>query len=270
MSELEKRLEYARYDSMPTEELQEILRKHAHGELETEPDTQELYYIMEVLAERRKQQNPQAIRSDEEAFAEFCKYYMPKESKKKPFTARWVKAAAAVAAILVVAVMGFTISAQAFEFDFWGKIANWTKEIFQFSDVQPTEPEKTVNLELKSLQDALDQNGITEEIIPTWLPAGYVFSDINVVSTPREISVLAKFEKTDEKLIISIRQTIGIPANQIEKSEDLLEVYTVNGVDYYIFSNNASLQAAWSIDEFECLITGKIKLEEMKAMIDSI
>ena len=57
MSELEKRLEYARYDSMPTEELQEILRKHAHGELETEPDTQELYYIMEVLAERRKQQN---------------------------------------------------------------------------------------------------------------------------------------------------------------------------------------------------------------------
>ena len=120
------------------------------------------------------------------------------------------------------------------------------------------------------MQDALDQNGITEEIIPTWLPAGYVFSDINVVSTPREISVLAKFEKTDEKLIISIRQTIGIPANQIEKSEDLLEVYTVNGVDYYIFSNNASLQAAWSIDEFECLITGKIKLEEMKAMIDSI
>ena len=270
MSELEKRLEYARYDSMPTEELQEILRKHAHGELETEPDTQELYYIMEVLAERRKQQNPQAIRSDEEAFAEFCKYYMPKESKKKPFATHWVKAATAAAAILVVMVVGFTISAQAFNFDIWGKIANWTKEIFQFSDVQPTEPEKEANLELKSLQDALEQNGITEEIVPTWLPEGYKFSDINIEKSPREKSIFAIFENNGERLIISTRQTIGIPANQIEKSEDLLEVYVVDDVEYYIFSNNAKLQAAWSIGEYECIITGKITLEEMKTMIDSI
>ena len=270
MSELEKRLEYARYDSMPTEELQEILRKHAHGELETEPDTQELYYIMEVLAERRKQQNPQAIRSDEEAFAEFCKYYMPKESKKKPFSAHWVKAAAAVAAILVVVVMSFGISAQAFDFDIWGKIANWTKEIFQFSDVQPTEPEKENNAELKSLQDALTQNGITEKIIPTWLPEGYKFSDINIEKSPREKSISAIFENNGERLIISIRQAIGGQADKIEKNDNLLEVYTVDGVEYYIFSNTETMQVAWSIGEFECLIIGKITLEEMKAMIDSI
>ena len=270
MSELEKRTEYARYDSMPTEELQEILRKHAHGELETEPDTDELYYIMEVLAERRKQQNPQAIRSDEEAFAEFCKYYMPKETKKKPFTARWVKAATAVAAILAVVVMGFTISAQAFHFDIWGKIANWTKEIFQFSDVHPTEPEKENNLELKSLQDALSQYNISQDIIPTQLPEGYVFKDIDSVRSPREISIVAKFEKNDEELIIKIRQTIGVKPEQIEKSDDLVEIYNSNGVDYYIFSNNATLQAVWVVGEFENYIAGKLTIDEMKAMIDSI
>ena len=58
MSELNKRAEFSYYDSMTTEELQEILRKHAHGELETEPDTDELYYIMEVLARRREEENP--------------------------------------------------------------------------------------------------------------------------------------------------------------------------------------------------------------------
>ena len=71
-------------------------------------------------------------------------------------------------------------------------------------------------------------------------------------------------------MVIKIRQTIGASANQIEKSEDLLEIYTVNGVDYYIFSNNANLQAAWTIGEFECAIGGKITLEEMKMMINSI
>ena len=71
MSELEKREGRSRYDSMSTEELQEILRKHTYGELETEPDTQDLFEIMEVLSKRRQEQNPQAFRSDEEALADF-------------------------------------------------------------------------------------------------------------------------------------------------------------------------------------------------------
>ena len=269
MSELNNRAEYAHYDSLPTEELQEILRKHAHGELETEPDTDELYYIMEVLARRKEEQDPQAFRSDEQALEDFRKNYVPQE-RKKPCAAGWMKTAAAVAAILLVVVMSFGISAQAFDFDIWGKIANWTKEIFQFSYTQPTEPEKENNAELKSLQDALVQNGITEKVSPTWLPEGCVFSDINVISTPREISISAIFENNGERLIISIRQVIGGQADQIEKSEDLLEIYTVNGVDYYIFSHTETMQAAWSIGEFECIIGGKLTLEEVKRMIDSI
>lgn len=73
--------EQKKYDFMSTEELQQILRKHAHGKLETELDTEDLFQIMEVLSKRRWQQDPQAFRSDEEAFAEFCEYYMPKEKK---------------------------------------------------------------------------------------------------------------------------------------------------------------------------------------------
>ena len=83
MSELEKREGLSRYDSMPTEELQEILLKHLNGELETEPDTQDLFEIMEVLSKRRKTENPQAFRSNEAAFAEFVAYYMPKEKEVK-------------------------------------------------------------------------------------------------------------------------------------------------------------------------------------------
>jgi len=71
-------------------------------------------------------------------------------------------------------------------------------------------------------------------------------------------------------LIISIRQTIGVQAEQVEKNDDLLEVYMVDSVEYYIFSNTETMNAAWSIGEFECIITGKITLEEMKRMIDSI
>ena len=279
MSELNKRAEFSHYDSLTTEELQEILRKHAHDELETEPDTDELYYIMEVLARRREEQDPQAFRSDEEALADFRKNYMPKamqmgRAKVVHFPNRAFQVAAAVLAIVLILVVGTSVTAEALHVDIWGKVATWTKEIFQFTDnpqgTTAPNPEQEYNAELESLQDALNKKNITQKLIPTWLPDGYVGKDLQILETPRVRNISANYEKDGSELVIKIRQTIGVQAEQVEKNDDLLEVYVVDGVEYYIFSNTETLQAAWSTGEFECLIIGKITLEEMKMMIDSI
>lgn len=279
MSELNKRAEFNHYDSMTTEELQEILRKHAHDELETEPDTDELFYIMEVLARRREEEDPQAFRSNEEALEDFRKNYMPKatqegRTKVVRFPNRAFRVAAAVLTIVLILVVGTSVTAEAFQIDIWGKFATWTKEIFQFTDnpqgTSAANPEKENSLELKSLQAALDQHEMAVKIAPTWLPDGYVNKDLIVNESPRTLNIYATYEKNDERLIIKIRQTIGVQAPQTEKNDDFLELYVVDGVEYYIFSNTETLQAAWSIGEFECLMIGKITLEEMKMMIDSI
>ena len=279
MSELNKRAEFSHYDSMTTEEFQEILRKHAHGELETEPDTDELYYIMEVLARRREEEDPQAFRSDEEALADFRKNYMPKAEQTGRtnvvrFPNRALRVAAGMLANVLVLAVGTSVTAQAFHVDIWGKFATWTKEIFQFTDMpQGTtapNPEQEYNAELKSLQDALNDNELTEKLAPTWMPEGYKSKDLKSMISPRVLNISAIYEKNETELVIKIRQTIGVQAEQVEKNDDLLEVYVVDGVEYYIFSNTETLQAAWSIGEFECLMIGTITLEERKAMIDSI
>ena len=74
MSEMKGRAEFAKYDTMPTEDLQEILRKHAHDELQVQMDMEELYYIMEVLADRRYDTPEQAAKETEEAYANFRKH----------------------------------------------------------------------------------------------------------------------------------------------------------------------------------------------------
>lgn len=279
MSELEKREDLSRFDSMSTEELQEILRKHTYGELETEPDTQDLFEIMEVLSKRRQQQNPQAFRSDEEAFAEFRKHYMPKESKTvmqhktTKLPSRLLRTIAAVLAVVLILTAGTTITAKALNYDIWRKFASWTTEIFHFRDgpqASVSNPDQSNNMELASLLGALAQHKIPETTVPTWLPDGYKHKDITVMQSPKETSVHAIYERNNLELIIRIRQSIGVEPEQIEKNDDLLEVYVVGGVEYYIFSNTASLQAAWNIGEFECIIGGNITLEEMKKMIDSI
>ena len=234
---------------------------------------------MEVLARRREEEDPQAFRSDEEALADFRKNYMPKamqtgRSKVVRFPNRAFRVAAAVLAIALILAVGTSVTAEAFQIDIWGKFATWTKEIFQFTDnpqgTTAANPETENNMELKSLRDALAQAGVSEKLVPTWMPEGYKSYDLKVASSPRVLNINAIYENNGERLIIKIRQTIGVQAPQVEKNDDFLEMYVVDGVEYYIFSNTETLQAAWSIGEFECLMIGKITLEEMKMMIDSI
>lgn len=273
MSENKGRAEYAKYDSLSTEQLREILYKHAHDELQIQMDTEELFYIMEVLAERKYDTPEQAAKATEEAYAAFRKYYMPRQPQKKPFVTGLLRCAAVIAVVMAV-LFAATTTAEAFGVNVWDKFAVWTREFFSFSngteETQPTEPDKTDPVAYSELQKALDEYEIEQKLAPTYLPAGYVHKDILMMDSPKEISIQAVYENNDKELIIYIHQIIGGAPLKIEKSEDLIEIYTVNGVDYYIFSNMETTQAAWSVGEFECLIIGDISVEEMKGMIDSI
>ena len=234
MSELEKRETLSRYDSMSTEELQEILLKHLNGELETEPDTDELYYIMEVLARRREEENPQAFRSDEEALADFRKNYMPKATQEGRtnvirFPNRVFKMVAAVLVVVLIFAVGMSISAEAFHLDIWGKFANWTKEIFQFTDTpqgtKPENPEKEYNAELKSLQDALNDQGIKKKLVPTWMPGGYKNIDLipgslfpaSSIIIPLSVSIFTVPDTSFRTMYFPLIQNIICPEPVISK-----------------------------------------------------
>lgn len=281
MSEMNSRESYPRYDEMTTEQLREILRKHAHGELEKEPDTEELFYIMEVLADRESTNPEKQIQPTEEAYATFVKHYAPEMAEEKPIpfskcgtvAARWMKRVAVVA-IVFVALTTAAVSAKAFAPDFWEKVACWTKEFFRFEDVNDgTEgqtPDKEINTELASLWDALNQYAGAGALTPNWIPGGYLCVDVSTMESPKARTIFAKYEKDGNQLLIQIRQVVGVAPQQIEKNEDLIEIYTADGIEYYIFSNDEFMQTAWVVGEYECLIIGKLTMEEMKKIIDSI
>ena len=281
MSEMNSRESYPRYDEMTTDQLREILRKHAHGELEKEPDTEELFYIMEVLADRESTNPEKQIKSTEEAYATFVKHYAPEMAEEKliPFSnsgtvaTRWMKRVAVVA-IVFVALTTAAVSAKAFAPDFWEKVATWTREIFRFEDLtdgtEGQEPDKENNAELDSLRDALDQYAGVQELVPSWIPEGYICTSISVKETPKALRISAVYNKDENELVIQIRREFDSEPVQIEKNEDLIEIYTADGVDYYIFSNMDTIQIAWVNEEYEYLVIGKLSTDEAKKVIDSI
>lgn len=274
--------EFAKYDAMSTEELQQLLREDASKPVGEESDTDVLFYVMEVLAKRRKERNEG--KSPEEALESFkLKYNTENEissdsesvpvAPKRRSIGRWMQGLVAAAAILIF-VIGGSITAHAMGFDLWEIIAKWTQETFHFGyygDAEESDnPSPDYANPCASLQEALNKQKITLELIPTWIPDGYIEGNVTVTQTPKLRSFMANYEYGDDIIAIRIAEYNDSVTTQIEQSDSLIEIYTSADIEYYIFENEGYLQAVWLYQNYEGLISGPITVSDMKKMIDSI
>lgn len=281
------RSDFSKYDSMTTEELEDILRQNEDN-FEDETDIDMLMYVAEVIR-GRKEPNPNR-KTPEEAFEIFKTHYMPTDAEIEEFQkhsdekttrknhakvipmARWMRRLTAAAAVVAVIFAG-TITASAFGVNIWEVFVQWTEETFHFrgsSDQEPSAPEKENNQDYQSLQEALDRHKITVLLAPKWIPEGYELAEIKVDISPVQERFLAIYLKNEQMLKVQIKRHLNEDPQQIEQSDNLIEEYESNGVIYYFFEDDPMLQAVWTNDNFECYISGGLTIDEMKTMVDSI
>ena len=276
---------FAKYNAMSTEELQQILREDASKpEGNEETSMEALFYIMEVLAQRRQARNEG--KTPEEALEAFHKYYeeesISSEIEREPVVLQkknstvpgWIKRLVAVAAIVVL-IFSSTLTAKAFGFDLWEVIVKWTQETFhfgnsQYNDATDLAPGKESNIAYKGLQDLLDRYNIAIKLVPTWLPDGYLEESVKSFDTPKQRQFIAKYQNGEKEIVVWITDYLEDEPSQIEQSESVIELYETDGVKYYFIQNNEQMRAAWVVDSFECYISGPLSVEELKQIIDSI
>lgn len=269
--------DFSKYDSMSIGELEEILRADAMGPERDDSDVDEILYVMEVLAKKRRQ-NGIAGKTALEAYQEFQQHYLPMVEEENiesiPSRKATIIPFRRIAAIAASLVFVFTLatSANAFSIkDIWNAVARWAEETFSFSTgVEISEPKGDSELEYESLQDALAQNHRNCNGVPLWIPDGYILTDIRIDRNPMQETYLAVYSNDDSMLKVSVQSMLSGHPEQIEMSDELVEIYTVSGIDYYLFSNYAQTRAAWVVDFCECYISGELTVEELKEMIDSI
>lgn len=282
------RSDFSKYDSMTTEELENILR-HDTDEYEDETDIEKLMYVAEVIRVRK---GPDPSRkTPEEAFEIFKTHYMPTDSEIEDFVEysdteteqkknstkvipmpRWMRRLVSAAAVIAVIIAG-SMTASALGYNIWAVFVQWTEETFHFSGTQnqvSTPPAKDNQDEYESLQDALDRYKITLPLAPKWIPEGYELTEIRVSESPIQVVFGAMYRNGDNALKIQIKQFIDSDPEQIEQSGILIEKYESVGTIYYIFKDNNQLRAAWSVDSFECYISGELSIDAMRQIIDSI
>ena len=275
--------QFAKYDKMSTEELQQILRDDASKSEGHESDMDELFYVMDVLANRRNEKKEG--KTPEEALESFKQNYYPEiTDDSSPFLAKtfafrkrslgyWKRGLIAATAMLVF-VISCTLTADAWGFDLWDTVAKWTEETFHFGYVGQTEETNAPTPEhaysCSSLREALAQSNTTVNLVPTWIPDGYTEIKVDITETPKQNIFLAVYQYKNDSIFIRISEYLDSHPLQIEQSEALIEIYSFNDTDFYIFNNSGQLKAAWINEKYECYISGPISIEQLKEMINSI
>ena len=271
--------DFAKYDAMSTEELEELLRLDLDAPPEQESDTEVLLTIMEVLAQRKNEPENKAF----EALESFRRNYMPEEDPTAPVLnckkktnsrtpARWLRTLAATAAVVALILLS-SVTAKAFGWDLWDAVIKWTEDTFHISIGNPSDATNQGEgdcFTYTSLGDALKQNKVDVALSPTWIPDGYTLTSITVERTPLQKVYTAIYHNGDKALRVVVFEHLTSDPEYVEQGEGLIETYEAAGIKYYLFANNSRTLAVWINGPFECQISGKLTIDELKTMIDSI
>ena len=185
--------------------------------------------------------------------------------ERKAFRYRRLLARTAIIAATLFALI-FTM--QATGFDVFGAIARWTSEQFSFvkDEVNVPDPQLTY----ASLQDALDDCGVTDKLSPTEFPEGSELSSVRIREEKDGVLISAKYTMGERVFFIALRKTSDAPYSEVEIEDPNIELYFVNGIEHHLMVDVKQMKVAWNNGPWECYIAGDLTREDLLMMIDSI
>lgn len=188
-------------------------------------------------------------------------------SERKPShrPVRRILRTAAVVAASVALTFAVMICAQAAGTDLFGALAEWTDETFRFVPKS--------DLEENPVKAALRQQGIPEDLAPTFIPEGFQLQKLESQKNDYGCFIVAAYTNGDNMLGIEIDkydspQKLGVLEHQKDKAE--VEKYISHKMEFYILSNLNDTTATWSDNHIMVSIWGNISTEVMKEIINSI
>ena len=299
MASPSKNQNYAYLSRLSTQKLLELLAA-APAPAETPEDKAYIDAIVEVVLEREERHPTGLLPDPEQAWEEFQQYYntpegedqslypaenpgtapsepapsqteyRPQRRPKRHFFRRVVIVAAVVVCIALPPALGFENVFQMF--------GAWTDEVFVLIDtynILDSREETNAECNELNIQEILKEAGIAGNIVPAWIPSGFILDSITVseLQSPDRVEVRTYY--TWDDFLITIVYSKYIESNFdtvtiFEKDSDAVEKYNVKGIVHYLFKNIDKQVAVWNQGNVECVISGNISYSDLKKMIDSI
>ena len=256
-------------EELPVEKLQSMLQSELEKQ---EPDPGSVRLILRILEgkETEESQEPAPHRQ-----AAWKRYRQRVKTLRRGSSSRhgWLLRAASV--VLVMGLLFSVVPQQAEAETFWEMLQRWSGTVVEYFSGQDAfrDPEysfKTDNPGLKQVYDAVVELGVTDPVVPMWLPDGFELSEQNIVKTPMLTGVYARFFDGDSAIVYKLDLYDGEPAHQYYKDDAYYESYERNGVTYNITRNNERWGVIWTKNNIECFLTLDCQEDTLRRILESI
>lgn len=270
---------------LSTEQLENLLSQDFDWSGEQEPDVDYIMAVMEVIRERDAEAGEAAVDVDA-AWEDFQQNYQNRRPASEPPALRETESPhlnqssqhkspqkhfKATRYLVLAALVGVLLcgAAEAFGFHVFQALASWTTETFGFTaPAEPAEADPFAQLRSAVAHET------TLPIVPHYAPEGTEETgDFSIDERRNGIRIADKYKIPDGEF--SIHVIIYDINNKdytgtYQKDAALLEVYEVNGLNYYLMSNRSMNVVTWTNENVEILIQGDLDITLLKQMVDSI
>lgn len=288
-------------ENMSIPELEALLHRDFFASDGAAPDVDYIMAIAEVI-QKKEQALPNYQPMDaEKAWEEFQSFYLTEEGQEysicrsdkadektqisKPIervpkqkttksTYKRLVVAALIAALLAVTMIPVSGYANVLQM----VIAYWTDDYFSFAPGSRELQENKENIAMiipkgfEDLWNSAEKNKIQNLMIPQYIPSGFQVADTSL----NEYPMTGSFEfyvfvtKDDDYIGINIIKSKEKSKSVYEKDNNNVDSYDLNGIEYYIFSNNGEHISTIYCEDIVYSFGTTLPEQELKQIIDSM
>lgn len=258
-------------DDLSTDQLKQMLDEELQKET-TDPAAVKL--LLAILEDRHAEEPKPVSSVSEEArqrYQEQMEELFPPEPKKA-----WKPLLRVASVLLVVGLLFATVLPQKAEAEtFWEMLQRLSGSVIEFFSGEGNLVDieyrfQTDNPDLQQVHDAVAELGVTEPVVPMWLPDGSELVELDSWNTPVANGVWAVFSLNGNEIFYQINVYNGEPAHQYYRDNSHYESYELEGATYNITRNNDRWSVIWAKDNIECHITLDCQEDTLRSILKSI
>ena len=257
---------WADLEKLPTQQLDQMLQDE-----DADPET--IKHILTVLQEREKDIPLTVTDAERQAW---CRYKLrEKEGMDKPTKKQnWVLRVASVAVVFLVLTVAIAHSVKAE--GIWERIVRWTDSVIEFFSPdyagggRQAYEFQTDHPGLQQIYDTATKMGVTDPVVPMWLPEGYTLAFCERIDTDNKVTLMSVFRYGEKALNYNIAIYSEGVLNQYQKDETVEKMFEVQGIKHYIVRNIDKWVAVWTKENIECSISVDCQEDELYKTLRSI
>lgn len=241
-----------------TEQLDERLAQELHRET---VDEDAVRTILAVLRDREKDERVEVtpeIRQAWEKYQVDSKAIQGSKAKGRKVPG-WGMRAASIGIVLLLLFAAIPQQAQAE--NFWEKLVRWTDSVFELftpharEAVQEEYVFQTKNPGLQQMYNKVVGMGISEPVVPMWLPDGYELVNYEQKTIPFSEYISYVFCDGSNEIILDVNIYSSTEAIQYQKDKSEVDLFEYQGTEFYIFHNLGERTVTWTKDNIVCCFT---------------